>query len=144
MDINAQLLEFIKKSPSAFHAADNVKNALEAAGYERLEEGNAWDLKAPGKYFVMRNGSAVIAFRVPKSDFNGFMIMAAHSDSPTFRIKEKPETVSAGAYTRLNVEKYGGMICSTWLDRPLSAAGRVMTEDNGRITSRLADVDRET
>ena len=143
MDINSQLLDFIKKSPSAFHAVGNVRKTLEAAGYERLEEGSAWHLIARGKYYVERNGSAIIAFRVPKSDFNGFMIMAAHSDSPTFRIKEMPENVSAGAYTRLNIEKYGGMICSTWLDRPLSAAGRVMVEENGRISARLADIDKD-
>jgi len=143
MDYNRQLLDFIKHSPSAYHAVDNVKKALESAGFERLEESGAWTLKAPGRYYVERNGSAIIAFRVPREDYNGFMIMAAHSDSPTFRIKEKPETVSAGAYTRLNIEKYGWMICSTWLDRPLSAAGRVMVEENGRIISRLADVDRD-
>ncbi len=98
---------------------------------------------APGKYYVRRNGSSIIALRLPKPDFRGFMVMAAHSDSPSFKIKWNSDVKAAGMYTMLNVEKYGGMLCSTWLDRPLSVAGRAIVAEGGRMVSRLVNVDRD-
>jgi len=137
-----ELLNFISASPSAFHAAENSAKLLNAAGYTELYEHENWVLSAPGKYFVRRNDSALIAFRLPKSDFAGFMMMAAHSDSPNFKIKEEPAVTAAGMYKQLNVEMYGGAICSSWLDRPLSVAGRVVLREDGRIVSRLVNIER--
>lgn len=140
--LNRQLLDFIAESPTAFHAAAAVAKRLEEAGYTRLYEGESWEIKS-GKYFVMRNSSSVIALNIPKTDFRGFMIMAGHSDSPSYKIKENPEDKSAGQYIRLNTERYGGMIAYTWLDRPLSVAGRVMVSEQGRITEKLVNIDRD-
>ena len=137
------LLEFIEKSPSCFHAAANMKQELLEQGYEELQESRRWELREGGKYFVMRNGSSLIAFRIPAKDFTGFHIMASHSDAPTFKVKENPEMVVEGMYTKLNVEKYGGMLCAPWFDRPLSVAGRVMVKEGNRIRTKLVAVDRD-
>ena len=142
-DINKQLIDFISASPSAYHAVENVRRELDAAGYTELFEGDDWSVTAPGKYYVRRNGSSIIALRLPKPDFRGFMVMAAHSDSPSFKIKWNSDVKAAGMYTMLNVEKYGGMLCSTWLDRPLSVAGRAIVAEGGRMVSRLVNVDRD-
>ena len=131
--INRELLDFIDKSPTAWHAAANVAAELERAGYTRLYEEEDWQLRAPGKYYAVRNGSAVIALNLPEGA-DGFLIMAAHDDSPTFRVKDGGEEKTLGIYSRLAVEKYGGMLCSTWLDRPLSLAGRVAVRE--RMASR--------
>lgn len=137
------LLEFIEKSPSCFHAAANMRRELLEQGYEELQESRRWELREGGKYFVMRNGSSLIAFRIPAKDFTGFHIMASHSDAPTFKVKENPEMVVEGMYTKLNVEKYGGMLCAPWFDRPLSVAGRVMVKEGNRIRTKLVAVDRD-
>lgn len=130
------LFRFIENSPTAFHAVDTMKKKLEARGYTGLLESGNWKLEAGGKYYAVRNGSSLIAFRIPKADFKGFQIMASHSDSPCLKIKENPELKSE-AYVKLNVEKYGGMLCATWFDRPLSVAGRVVVRENDRITTKL-------
>ncbi|MBQ6466288.1 MAG: M18 family aminopeptidase [Oscillospiraceae bacterium] len=141
-DINRGLLDFIAASPTAFHAADNIEKELIAAGFERLCEGHDWHITLPGKYYVVRNGSSVIALDLPEK-VDGFLLTAAHADSPSFRLREKPELESAGAYTRLSVEKYGGMLCSTWMDRPLGVAGRVVVRENGRAVTKLVWLDRD-
>ena len=141
-DINRQLLDFIAASPTAFHAAENVAAALREAGFTELYESGEWKIAAPGDYFVRRNGSSLLAFRLPE-DFSGFMIMAAHGDSPCFKIREGAEPKAAGAYRQLSVEKYGGMLCSTWMDRPLSAAGRLMIREGDGISQRLVNIDRD-
>ena len=141
--INRELLEFIAASPTAFHAVENVKTRLERAGFTELREEDDWQLTLPGRYYVRRNDSSVIALRLPKPDFTGFLLMAAHTDSPSFRVKESGETKAAGLYTQLNVEKYGGMLCTSWLDRPLSLAGRVTVRENGRVVTRLVNLDRD-
>lgn len=133
-----RMLEFIEKSPTSFHAAANMKELLKSRGYEELLESRPWSLVRGGKYFVSRNESALIAFQIPGGSFGGFQIMASHDDSPCFRVKEDPE-MEAGPYIRLNVEAYGGGIWSTWFDRPLGVAGRVLVEDGGRISHRLVD-----
>ncbi|MBQ1438831.1 MAG: M18 family aminopeptidase, partial [Solobacterium sp.] len=96
MNTNQELLAFIQSSPTAFHAVKTVRELLEQNGYEPLPEGSAWKLNRGGRYYVTRNGSALIAFRVPESDFSGFMIGASHSDSPTFKIKMNPELKAEG------------------------------------------------
>lgn len=138
-----QLFSFIQASPSPFHAVANMKRGLDAHGYAQLLEGEEWRLEEEGKYYVIRNGSALIAFRIPKQDFSGFQIMASHSDSPSFKIKENPEMDVEGHYVKLNVEKYGGMLCAPWFDRPLSVAGRVIVRDGSRLVTRLVNIDRD-
>ena len=140
-----KLLDFINRSPSCFHVIDNMKQELAAAGFLELKEGDAWQLTAGGAYYVTRNDSAVIAFRVPASGrVQGYQIVASHSDSPVFKVKESPEVEAEGCYVKLNVEKYGGMILSTWLDRPLSAAGRILVRSgDGRLETRLVHLDRD-
>lgn len=137
------LLTFLDCSPSRYHAVENLRLELEAAGYARLEEGRAWTLAPGGRYYVVRNGSALAAFRVPRRDGAGFMISASHSDSPTFRVKEHAELEGPDGYLRLNVEGYGGMLCAPWLDRPLTVAGRVLVSTDGGIEPRLVYVDRD-
>ena len=124
-----RMLEFIEKSPSSYHAVENVQKALEGAGYVPLLENSKWALSRGGKYYVARNGSSLIAFSIPEMEPAGFHMIASHSDSPCFKIKEEPEMKVEDRYVKLNVEKYGGMILSTWLDRPLSVAGRVVAAD---------------
>ena len=134
------LCDFLDASPSVYHAAANVAAMLEAGGFVRLSEGDKWTLQKGGKYYFTRGGSAVMAFRVPEGDPKGFLMTASHCDRPTFKVKENPELT--GAYTRLAVERYGGMIMSSWLDRPLSIAGRCLVETDSGIESRLVDIDR--
>lgn len=138
-----ELLHFLNESPSCYHAAAWVVKALQEAGYERLWEQERWELQEGGRYFALRGDASLIAFRVPKRDFRGFMISASHSDSPTYKVRENAEVVSAGNCLRLSVEPYGGMIHRSWLDRPLSVAGRVLVRKEDRIVSRLVKVDRD-
>ena len=142
-NINQELFAFIKDSPTAIHAAEATAARLRADGFTELYESEKWKLSAPGKYFVRRGGSSLIAVRVPKLDFHSFMIMAGHGDSPGFKIKDFETVSSAGAYARLSTERYGGMILSTWLDRPLSVAGRLVLRQDGRIVTKLVDADRD-
>ena len=142
MDLNSELLSFIARSPSAFHAVENVKDALAAAGYRELYETEDFSVKPGDKVFVRRNGSSLIALRIPEASPSGLMLAAAHSDSPAFKIKENASVASSDGYVRLNVEKYGGMLCAPWLDRPLSAAGRVTLRAEGGLVSRLVDLER--
>ena len=138
-----ELLRFIEKSPTAFHAAEALCEMLDAAGYERLQESRPWALR-PGKgYYVTRNRSSVIAFLIPESGFGPFQICASHGDSPTFKIKENAELETRGQYVRLDVERYGGMIMNSWMDRPLSVAGRVLVRTDGGLETRLVNVDRD-
>ena len=138
-----ELLAFIRKSPTCFHAVAAMKEILEAEGYGELREEDRWNLEKGGKYYVTRNDSALIAFAIPKEEAKGYRIMASHSDSPTFKIKENPEMEAEGRYVKLNVERYGGMICAPWFDRPLSVAGRVVVKEGEEIVSKLVDVDRD-
>lgn len=139
----ADFMEFVEKSPTAFHAVYHACRMLEQHGFSRLQENTVWQLERGGKYYVTRNQSAVIGFSVPEGGFGPYQIVASHGDSPTFKLKPMFEEKACGCYTRLNVEKYGGMICSTWLDRPLSIAGRVLVREGDGIVSRLVDLDRD-
>jgi aspartyl aminopeptidase len=138
-----ELFDFIEKSPSPFHVILNVKAMLLENGFTELKEHKKWNLEAGKSYFVTRNDSAIIAFKIPQNDFKGFQIIASHSDSPTFRIKENGEMNANGLYTKLNVEKYGGMLMAPWFDRPLSIAGRVMVQNGNTIEKRFVAIDRD-
>jgi aspartyl aminopeptidase len=135
------MMDFIDASPTAFHVVDNIKEDLVKRDFVELKESEEWDLK-PGNYFVTRNDSAVISFKIPKKNYKGFHMIASHSDSPSFKIKENPEMEAAGAYIKLNVERYGGMLCAEWFDRPLSVAGRVLVNKKGKVESKLVNIDR--
>ncbi len=135
------LVAFLDASHSVYHAASYLAKTLDKAGYTRLLEGEQWKLDPGGKYYLVRGGTAVLAFRIPHGTPAGFMMSASHSDRPTFKVKENGELV--GTYTRLATEKYGGMLMAPWLDRPLSIAGRVMVETEDGIESRLLDIDRD-
>lgn len=137
------MLEFIEKSPSCFHAVANIKKALLEAGCTELTETGEWELTPGCGYFATRNESSLIAFRLPEADAQGFHITAAHSDSPAFKLKESPEMAVEGAYIKLNTEKYGGMILSTWLDRCLSVAGRVVVRGKNGLETRLVNVEKD-
>lgn len=139
-DISRDLIHFIAKSPSTFHAVRGIKAALLYAGFTEIREEDTWQIDKGGKYVVTRNGSALMAFTVPQEGAEAFHITASHCDSPTFKIKEDPE-IADGPYVKLNVEGYGGMIMSTWLDRPLSVAGRLLVTENGHLAEKLVAID---
>jgi len=141
--VNKDLFSFLDNSPNAFWAVKNMCSILDQAGLARLSEGAKWNLEAGRGYYVTRNDSAVIAFRIPKADYTGFQIMASHCDSPMFKIKANAEIAVDSQYVKLNVEKYGGMICAPWLDRPLSVAGRVIVRTEDGIETRLINIDRD-
>ena len=144
-NISQQLLEFIENSPTCFHAVQAMTDILSAEGFTELKENQKWHIENGGRYFVTRNGSSLIAFTVPVQEMKGMHIIASHSDSPSFKIKENPELESEGHYIRLNVEGYGGMIRAPWFDRPLSVAGRVIVKDKaqGGFRSILVDIGRD-
>ncbi len=138
-----ELFSFIAACPSVFHVTDQMKRMLDGKGYEQLLEGSSWNLHEGGRYYVIRNGSALIAFQIPKKKFVGFQIMASHGDSPCFKIKEQPEMEAEQMYVKLNVEKYGGAILSPWFDRPLSVAGRLIVREDDGLAVKLVSVDRD-
>lgn len=140
-----EMLEFIRISPTCFHAVANIGTMLETAGFQQLQEREEWKLERGGRYYTKRNDSSVIAFAIPEKEagIRGFHMAAAHSDSPCFKVKEKPELAVEEHYLRLNTEKYGGMILSTWLDRPLSIAGRLAVKNGNGIEGRLVNIDRD-
>ena len=178
--MNPALFDYIKASPTAYHATAHTADILRQSGYTELYEHEKWQLERGRGYFVTRNGSSLIAFRVPENpddtdelnvtedtddtenteefdeldvpheldefddsdneeDMGTFLITAAHGDSPCFKIKENAELCD-GHHLRLSVEKYGGMLCSSWTDRPLSVAGRVIIRSEDGIATRLVDL----
>ncbi|WP_027631673.1 M18 family aminopeptidase [Clostridium hydrogeniformans] len=141
-----ELIDFLYESPSAFHAVDKLKAVLNENGFNELKEEDMWALKAEGKYYVTKNDSALVAFVVGKSSpaKEGFKLIGAHTDSPTFRIKPNPEMVSENIYVKLNTEVYGGPILNTWLDRPLSVAGRVSLRSDNPLfpNNRLVNINK--
>lgn len=134
------MLHYIKKSPDCFHAVHQLAQLLEADGYVHLPEGG-WALERGGKYYTTRGGSSLIAFRVPDESPRGFLMTGSHSDSPCFRLRDNAELT--GSYTRLSVERYGGMINACWVDRPLSVAGRLLVKQGSRIETRLVDLEKD-
>lgn len=121
------LLEFINKTPSQYHAIENVHAIL--GEYTLLKEEDTWELSPGGKYCCVRKDSSIIFFNIPET-LEDIRIVAAHSDSPSFKIKPNGDEMSSDAYTRINVEKYGGMLMAQWMDRPLAIAGRVVTKSD--------------
>ncbi len=141
IELSQELCAFIEQSPSMFHVAASISRRLESAGFRRLSEQDAWAVAPGDACYVVRNNSSVIAFKVGSelpADGYHLQMAAAHNDSPTFKVKHVPELDGPQDTLRLDVEAYGGMIDSTWLDRPLGIAGRVLvrTAEN-RIESRL-------
>ena len=124
-----RLLDFLDASPVNFLAARNIANELENAGYRRLDpQMPIGEVRAGDKLYVTKNDSSVYAFHIgsqPMADA-GFRMICAHCDSPTFRIKPNAEMLCEGGIVKLNTEVYGGPIMSTWFDRPLTIAGRVI------------------
>lgn len=143
MDTVQKLFRFLDESPTCYHAAANAKAALTAAEAVELRESEQWKLEKGTLYVVERGDSALVAFRVPEGPFHGFLMAAAHSDSPTFKVRETAEAASAGNTLRLSVEPYGGGVWRGWLDRPLSVAGRVVIRQGDRLVSRLVNIDRD-
>ncbi len=139
-----ELMDFIQDSPSCFHVVENARTMLENAGAVCLDEKKTYSLEAGSSYFVTRNGSAIIAFRLPQTEAGGYSIVSAHTDSPSFKLKENPELSNGGTYTTLNVEGYGGMLMAPWFDRPLSIAGRAFVKaKDGSVQQRLVNFDKD-
>lgn len=139
------LFTFIKKSPSCFHAIQSIEEELKEKGFQALLESRKWQLEKGKSYYVTRNGSSIIAFTIGadvQEDYS-FQICASHSDSPTYKLKENTKIEVNGKYSQLNVEGYGGMIASSWMDRPLSIAGRVLVKTKQGCEIRLLDFQRD-
>lgn len=137
------LLQFIAQSPTCFHVIKNVEEQLTQNGFLSLKEHQSWHLERGKSYYVTRNSSSLIAFRIPEQGEQGFQLISSHTDSPCFKVKESPELDADKKYTKLNVERYGGMLMAPWFDRPLSVAGRVMVWDKDEIREVLVNIDRD-
>jgi len=135
------LMDFLDASRSVYHAVSYISAILDAEGYTHLPEGDDWTLEDGGKYYITRNMSTIIAFRIPHGEPAGFLLSASHSDRPSFKIKENGELESK--YIRLSTERYGGMLMAPWMDRPLSVAGRVMVETPTGVKMKLVDIDKD-
>lgn len=144
IEISKDLFKFLKDSASMFHAIDRISSMLEEKGYKKLDESKEWSIEKGGKYYTTRNNSSIIAFNVGNdlSDYH-FQMTAAHSDSPTYKIKNEAELEGPGEFLRLNTEGYGGMIDSTWFDKPLGLAGRVLVRQEERVVSRLLNIEKD-
>ncbi len=142
IESSKKLIDFLDNNPSAFHAVAGLAQIYENAGFKRLNENEKYDISLGGSYFVTRNNSSIIAFKIPDKEYKAFNIIAAHSDSPTFKIKPNAEIEVEKSFIKLNVEKYGGMLMSPWFDRPLGIAGRVLVRDNLKIKELLLHIDR--
>lgn len=140
MEILKDLMNFLDSSVTMFHAINECEKVLKDSGYIYLPENEKWNIRA-GKYYTKRNSSSLIAFDITNGDYH-FQISAAHSDSPTFKLKDRP-IIESNGYLKLNVEAYGGMIDATWLDKPLTLAGRVMVDTGCGIETRLLYIDKD-
>ena len=140
MEILKDLMNFLDSSVTMFHAINECEKVLQNCGYIYLPENEKWNIRA-GKYYTKRNSSSLIAFDIANGDYH-FQISAAHSDSPTFKLKDRP-IIESNGYLKLNVEAYGGMIDATWLDKPLTLAGRVMVDTKDGIETRLLFIDKD-
>lgn len=139
-----KLLKFIDDSPSAYHSVLNASKMLENAGFEYIPEHKLFKLNKGGKYYTTRNSTSLIAFKVGENNTQdySFNITASHGDSPTFKVKPN-NNIDTGKYQKVSVESYGGMLCSTWFDRPLSIAGRVSIATENGIKNELINLDRD-
>ena len=137
--INKLLLDLFNNSYNEYFAISNIKKLLDENGFICLLENEKYEISLGKSYYILRDGSSIIAFKVPeKLDELYFKIVASHSDSPVLKIKENPTVIENG-YNKLKVEKYGGMIVSSWLDKPLGIAGRVCYKNGNAITTRLVN-----
>ncbi|WP_289055566.1 M18 family aminopeptidase [Carboxylicivirga marina] len=138
-----ELIEFIHQSPTAFHVVKNTAEELEANGYQYLDITSVWNIEKGGKYYTTKSGSALFAFQLGNEEMEtcGLKLVSAHSDSPGFKIKPQPEMLVDGKYLKLNTEVYGGPILMSWLDRPLSLAGRVLLKGENALNPKHQLVD---
>ena len=141
IDFSKDLINFIDASPLNYFAVRNAGEILEENGFKKLREDQVWDLEK-GKYYTTRDDSALIAFEIGEDLKKGFEIIGSHTDSPTFKVKSNPEMADTG-FLKLNIEAYGGMIHSTWLDRTLSQAGKVAYKKDGKIKYELVNIDKD-
>ena len=141
---SADLLQYLNESPTAYHAVENAVALLREQGFQELKETENWSLQKSGKYFVVKNGSALIAFTVGKGNpaKEGFRIIGAHTDSPCLKIKPGACSVTPDGYVKVNVEIYGGAILNTWSDRPLAMAGRLIVKEDGALREKLIQIDK--
>ncbi len=141
------LINFIDESPSQFHATSEAEKRLLEAGFEKLNKTEKWKLEKGGKYFISNNSSSFIAFEIGSGDITqeGFRLIGSHTDSPTFRVKPKPEMLVENGYIKLNTEMYGGALISTWFDRELSLAGRVSVKTDNPLKpeEKLVNIDKD-
>lgn len=141
-----ELVDFLYDSPSACHGVKATQKILDENGFVEIKESDKWNLQAKGKYYVIKNDSALIAFEVGTGDIEetGFRLIGAHTDVPGFRIKPNPQMISEGKYVKLNTEVYGGPILSTWYDRPLSIAGKVSLKGKSPLKpeTRLVNINK--
>jgi aspartyl aminopeptidase len=137
-----RLCDFLRQSPTPWHATGNMVARLEQAGFQRLEEKANWQLTPGKRYYVTRNDSAIIAFQLPESELTGLRMIGAHTDSPGLHLKPNATQRSAG-WLQLGVQVYGGVLLAPWFDRDLGLAGRVhVRHADGRLESMLLNVDR--
>ena len=143
-EFSENLLKYLNDSPTAYHAVENAVAMLKNNAFQELKETEKWSLQAGGRYFVVKNHSCIIAFTVGEGDLarEGFRIIGAHTDSPNLKIKPGACTLTPDGYVKLNVEVYGGAILSTWFDRPLAVAGRVIVKQDGGLVERLVKIDK--
>lgn len=138
------LIKYINDSPSAYHSVENALSILEAAGFTKLDSCERFSIAPGGKYYLTRGGSSLIALIIPEDVSKiSFTIGAIHGDSPCFKLKPRCESDAFGKYGKLTVEKYGGAILQSWFDRPLSVAGRIVIEEDGKLISKNVNVDRD-
>ena len=139
-ELNQGLIDFLKASPSPFHATASLARLLEIAGYQRLDEREPWQAQAGGRYYITRNDSSLIAIQLGRRTplEGGLRLVGAHTDSPCLRVKPQPELTRQG-FWQLGVEVYGGALLAPWFDRDLSLAGRVTFRQDGKLHSRLID-----
>ncbi len=139
-ELNQGLIDFLKASPTPFHATASLVQRLEGAGFQRLDERDAWRTETGGRYYVTRNDSSIIAFKLGRLSplIGGIRLVGAHTDSPCLRVKPQPELQRQG-FWQLGVEVYGGALLAPWFDRDLSLAGRVTFRRDGKVESQLID-----
>ncbi len=150
MDMNTEknyaqsLLQYLNGSPTAYHAVENGAVLLRENGFQELKETESWSLQRGGKYYVTKNGSAIIAFSIGENNLakEGFRIIGVHTDSPCLKIKPEACSATLDGYVKVNVEVYGGAILSTWFDRPLAVAGRMIVKENGALAEKLVKIDK--
>ncbi len=138
-----QLLTFLDEGKSPYHVIRNLMYEMEQKGFSQLKEQKTWKLEKGKGYFVTRGETSLIAFTVPKVEPKGYRITASHSDSPTFKLKENPEISVEQQYLKLNTEKYGGSIHASWMDRPLSVAGRLIVREKEGFRSLPVSIEKD-